>query len=125
MINNSSKILCIVAHPDDEVLGLGGTLIKHNLSGDSVEIVFLSDGEGSKNNNINKNRLNNAKKCSKIIGSTIYKIYDFPDQKLDTVPKIEIIQSIEEILYKVKPDILYTHHVGDIYHDHQIVVMQF
>jgi len=121
MINNSSKILCIVAHPDDEVLGLGGTLIKHNLNGDSVEIVFLSDGEGSKNNNINKNRLNNAKKCSKIIGSTIYKIYDFPDQKLDTVPKIEIIQSIEEILYKVKPDILYTHHVGDINHDHQIV----
>ena len=61
MINKSSKILCIVAHPDDEVLGLGGTLIKHSLNGDSVDIVFLSDGEGSKKDNINKNRLDNAK----------------------------------------------------------------
>tara|TARA_B100001059_G_C17805619_1_gene568937 strand:- start:682 stop:1362 length:681 start_codon:yes stop_codon:yes gene_type:complete len=121
MINKSSKILCIVAHPDDEVLGLGGTLIKHSLNGDSVDIVFLSDGEGSKKDNINKNRLDNAKICSKIMGSKIYKIFDFPDQKLDTVAKIEIIKSIEDVLYKVQPDIIYTHHIGDINHDHQIV----
>ena len=120
MNKKHNKVLCIVAHPDDEVLGLGGTLIKHSLNKDSVDIVFFSDGEGAKINK-NKNRIKNAEKCSKIIGSKIYKIFDFPDQKLDTVAKIEIIKSIEGVLYKVQPDIIYTHHIGDINHDHQIV----
>ena len=48
MRNNHKKILCIVAHPDDEALGLGGTLIKHSEQGDEVNIIILSEGEDAK-----------------------------------------------------------------------------
>jgi LmbE family N-acetylglucosaminyl deacetylase len=121
MENKHNKVLCIVAHPDDEVLGLGGTLIKHSINKDSVNIVFFADGEGAKDKQKNINRLNNAEKCSKIMGTNIYKIFDYPDQKLDTVPKLDIIQNIEIIISDIKPDIIYTHHIGDINHDHQII----
>ena len=83
MKNKRNKVLCIVAHPDDEVLGLGGTLIKHSINKDSVDIVFFSDGEGAKDKQKNINRLNNAEKCSNIMGTNIYKIFDYPDQKLE------------------------------------------
>ena len=49
------KILCIVAHPDDEALGPGGTLIKHSLSGEEVNIFIFSDGEGAKKDIKKKN----------------------------------------------------------------------
>ena len=53
--SNNKNIVCVVAHPDDEVLGLGGTLIKHVNCGDKVFIVILSEGEASKNNKNKKN----------------------------------------------------------------------
>ena len=121
--NNKKSILCVIAHPDDEALGVGGTLIKHIENGDIVNIVIFSLGESSKLiKDINSaRRLQSAKDWSKIVGSKIYRILDFPDQKLDTVPKLEIIQILEKIFKNLNPDILYTHHDGDINHDHQIV----
>jgi len=121
--NNKKSVLCVVAHPDDEALGLGGTLIKHIDQGDKVNIVIFSIGETSKlNKNINSvRRLKSAKDWSKEVGSNIYSILNYPDQKLDTISKLEIIQSLEKILKNLRPDIIYTHHDGDINHDHQIV----
>ena len=121
--NIKKSILCVVAHPDDEALGVGGTLIKHVEKGDDVNIVIFSLGETSKlRKNINSaRRLKSAKDWSKRAGSKIYSILDYPDQKLDTIPKLEIIQILEKILENLRPDILYTHHDGDINHDHQIV----
>jgi len=121
--NKKKSILCVVAHPDDEALGVGGTLIKHVEQGDNVNIVIFSLGETSKlNKNVNlARRLKSAKEWSKRAGTKIYSILDFPDQKLDTISKLEIIQILEKILKKLRPDILYTHHDGDINHDHQIV----
>ena len=120
---NKKSILCVVAHPDDEALGVGGTIIKHIEQGDDVNIVIFSLGEESKlSKDINpKGRLKSAKEWSKRAGSNIYSILDYPDQKLDIVPKLEIIQVLEKILKALRPDILYTHHDGDINHDHQIV----
>lgn len=120
---NKNTIICLVAHPDDEVLGLGGTLIKHVNQKDDVHIIIFSLGEESKNNkNINsKRRLRSAKKCSEIIGSKSLQVLNYPDQKLDTVPKLEIIKNIENIVSKLRPNIVYTHHDGDINHDHQII----
>ena len=51
------------------------------------------------------------------MGSNIYSIFDYPDQKLDTIPKLDLIQRLEELLDKLRPDIVYTHHDGDINHD--------
>ena len=121
--NVKKSILCVVAHPDDEALGLGGTIIKHIEQGHDVNIVIFSIGEDSKlSNDINSaRRLNSAKEWSKRVGSNIYSVLDYPDQKLDTIPKLEIIQILEKILKTLRPDILYTHHDGDINHDHQTV----
>tara|TARA_B100000686_G_scaffold331260_1_gene394563 strand:+ start:18106 stop:18801 length:696 start_codon:yes stop_codon:yes gene_type:complete len=121
--NNKKSVLCVVAHPDDEALGVGGTLIKHIKQGDDVNIVIFSLGETSKlSKDINSaRRLKSAKDWSNEVGSNIYSILNYPDQKFDTISKLEIIQSLEKILKNLKPDIIYTHHDGDINHDHQIV----
>lgn len=118
-INN---VVCVAAHPDDEVLGLGGTLIKHAKNGDKVFVIILSEGEEAKTDKNKKNilRKNNAKNCSNIVGSKLYKIFDYPDQKFDTVPILNIIKNIEKIFKKLQPDIVYVHHQGDLNKDHQI-----
>ena len=97
------SILCFIAHPDDEALGIGGSIIKHVEQGDEVNVVIFSLGEASKlSNNINSaRRLESAKDWSKRVGSKIYSILDYPDQKLDTVPKLEIIQTLEKILNRL------------------------
>ena len=70
-----NKILCIVAHPDDEALGLGGTLIKHSDKGDEVNIFIFSDGEGAKKNPKDKNvyRIQSAKNWANETNTKIYK----------------------------------------------------
>ena len=121
-MKRSNKILCIVAHPDDEALGIGGTLIKHVDQGDHVYIVILSDGEGSKTikNQMNKNRLKNAKKWSNSAGTKLFKILNLPDQKFDTTAQLDLVKELEIIIKKIKPDIVYTHFLKDINRDHQI-----
>lgn len=123
MSKKQKIILCIVAHPDDEALGLGGTIIKHIEHGYKVNIIICSIGEEAKlyKKKDSLGRIESAYAWSKIVGSEIVKILDYPDQKLDTVPKLDIIQELEKIIQIIKPDIIYTHHDGDINHDHQVV----
>ena len=118
-----NKILCIVAHPDDEALGLGGTLIKHSDKGDEVNIFIFSDGEGAKKNPKDKNiyRIQSAKNWANETNTKIYKIASFPDQKIDTIPQIELVTEIEKALREIKPDIVYIHNPTDINKDHEIV----
>jgi len=117
-----NNILCIVAHPDDEALGVGGTLIKHCESGDNVHIVIISEGEDSKSkkNEKNPNRKNNAENWCRITGCNLYSILNFPDQRLDQVPQLDIVQELEIILKDILPDIVYIHFPSDLNRDHQI-----
>ena len=117
------KILCIVAHPDDEALGPGGTLIKHSAKGDNVNIYIFSDGEGAKKDVSKRNpqRVSAAKKWCAEIKAEIFKISNYPDQKLDTLPQIELVTEIEEALKVIQPDIVYIHNPTDINKDHEIV----
>ncbi len=116
------NILCIVAHPDDEALGLGGTLIKHVQSGDKVFVIILSLGETSKAKNSQKNpkRLLNAQSWSAETGCTLYKIYNFPDQKLDSIPELEIVRVLERATEEIRPEIVYTHFYQDLNKDHRV-----
>ena len=118
----NKNVLCIVAHPDDEVLGVGGTLIKHVENGDNVSILILSDGEDSKliKKEKNINRVFNAQKCSELAGTKLLDVMNFPDQKFDTVPQIEIVTALEKKIKITKPEIVYTHFIYDINKDHQI-----
>ena len=114
------NILCIVAHPDDEALGIGGTLIKHSSSKDKVYIIILSEGEDSKYKGKNSNRIKNAEQWAKFTDCKLYKTFNFPDQQLDKIPMLQIVQALELAIKKIKPNIIYTHHPGDINLDHQI-----
>ena len=116
------NILCIVAHPDDEALGVGGSLIKHAEVGDKVNVTIFSDGEGAKKyNDKNPNRLNAAKKWSEKADCHLYKSFNYPDQRFDTVPQIELVTKIENILKETKPNIVYIHNPMDINKDHQVL----
>ena len=122
MYEKKKNILCVVAHPDDEALGVGGTLIKHALIGDKVYIIVLSEGEDAKIAEKDKNpkRTINAKNWSKIAGTNLYKVLDLPDQQLDKIPQLEIVKKIEKCVENIKPNIVYIHHPYDINKDHQI-----
>ena len=116
------NILCIVAHPDDEALGVGGSLIKHADVGDKVNVIIFSDGEGAKQkNDKNPNRLNAAKKWRAKANCNLYGNFNYPDQRLDTIPQIELVTKIEKVLKETKPNIVYIHNPMDINKDHQVI----
>lgn len=119
----SKNILVIAAHPDDEVLGCGGTIASRSYEGDQVNIVFVADGVGARLADFEcnlKERKKSAYKAASILGVKSVEFFDFPDNQLDTIPLLSIVQKLEQIIEKFKPEIIYTHHYGDLNIDHQI-----
>ena len=135
------RVIIFVAHPDDEVLGMGGTILKHSQNGDFVKVVYLATGITSrrstnfqnsvsyeqnenKTNQIQKeikNLRNDAKKSCNILKVKNSKFYDFPDNEMDSVPLLKIIKVIEKEIKETKPDRIYTHHFHDLNVDHRTV----
>jgi len=115
------KVLVIAAHPDDEVLGCGGTIARHAAMGDEVHTMFIADGETSRTIAVKPNRNIAAYQASKILGTQPPVFLDWRDQMLDTLPLIEVTRAIEMMVEKVEPTVVYTHHAGDLNLDHRIV----
>ena len=117
------KVLIVVSHPDDEVLGCGGTIAKLVDKKCEVKVLFLSDGESSRlrKENIKKNlyRRNCAKKAMKILGVKNFTFNNFPDNQFDTISLLKISKRIEQEIQKYNPDTILTHHNGDLNIDHQ------
>lgn len=118
------KILIIAAHPDDEVLGCGGTIAKHLHNGDSINVAFLSDGVKSRNNtnliDVEK-RKEDSISAGKILGIIEPPIFlNFPDNRMDSVDLLDLVQEIEHIILSVNPEVIYTHHSDDLNIDHQL-----
>ena len=119
------KILVIAAHPDDEVLGCGGTIARLSQDCDIYTLILgegitsrdISDEEKKEESNELKKQLNEA---NKILGAKKVFFEDFPDNRFDTVPLLDIIKSIEKVIQKIKPDEVFTHHYRDLNIDHQI-----
>lgn len=116
------NILVIVAHPDDEVLGCGGTIARHSNNGDKVHVIYMTNGVSSRNSSTKEiqNRQNAAQNAANILGVLSIKFLDFPDNKMDSVPLLDIVQSIEVVTRDLDPKVIYTHHYGDLNIDHQI-----
>jgi LmbE family N-acetylglucosaminyl deacetylase len=120
------NILVVAAHPDDDAFGCSGTLSKLALQKNNIFAVYFTDGVSArqKQKDIKKNifdRKNNSEKAAKIIGIKKCIFYSYPDNKLDTVPLLEITQKIEQEILKIKPDIIFTHFENDLNVDHQII----
>lgn len=117
-------VLVIAAHSDDEVIGMGGTLLKHRDLGDSVNVIFMTDGVSSRNNTnpeaSNSSRLTACELAAKIINFDNLTQLSFPDNAMDSVPLLEIVQEVEQCINQLKPNIIYTHCSSDLNIDHQI-----
>lgn len=117
------KILVVAAHPDDEVLGCGGTIRRHVEDGDSVHLVLMADGETSRGliakQNIEARKVA-ATKAKDILGISSVINFDFEDNKMDDHCLLRVIQSLEAVISKIRPSVVYTHHYGDLNIDHRL-----
>lgn len=120
------KILVVAAHPDDELLGLGGT-IRH-LANENKELHALILAEGITARSTTRDEANpselielreNAKKAADILGFRSIKFHDFPDNRMDGVDLLDIIKVVSKYIDKFKPDTIFTHHHGDLNIDHR------
>lgn len=120
-------VLCVVAHPDDEVLGVGGTLARHAESDDDVHICILSDGVTSRYDEVDteaeaeiRQRRDRAQAACDRLDAESVSLHEFPDNQFDTVPLLDIVQTVEAEIDAQEPDVVYTHHYGDLNVDHKL-----
>lgn len=119
----SRTILVVAAHTDDEALGCGGTIARLVADGYEVHALFMTDGVGSRHGNeaSKERRRMAAERAQAILGIKQTYHFDFPDNRMDVVPFLEVVQAVENIVAAVSPQIIYTHHYGDLNIDHRIV----
>ncbi|WP_036229656.1 PIG-L deacetylase family protein [Marinobacterium jannaschii] len=119
----SENIAIIVAHPDDEVLGCGGTIARLCEAGKKVHTIFLSDGETARYeaiaSDIGKRQLS-AVASSEALGSSRPYFLGFPDNEMDKIPLLTLVKALEKLLVEIKPDTIITHHSGDLNIDHRL-----
>jgi len=121
MRDKKNTVLVIAAHPDDELLGCGGTVALHTKNGDDVYSLIVCEGESVRYSNQNVNQKNSTTEAAKVLGVKDVRMLDYPDQKLDTFNITEIIQSIEAVVREIKPNIIYTQFGGDVNRDHELL----
>ncbi|MEM7746920.1 MAG: PIG-L deacetylase family protein [Pseudomonadota bacterium] len=120
---NFQSVLIVAAHPDDEVLGCGGTAARHVAEGSSVAVQFLSDGETARGSHLAskvQSRKDAARQACSALGIDQIRFGDFSDNQLDSIPMLQVVQVIETAISKYQPDLVYTHHRGDVNIDHEI-----
>jgi LmbE family N-acetylglucosaminyl deacetylase len=123
------SILVVAAHPDDEVLGCGATIAKHAKAGDRVHIVILAEGVTSRDERRDRSLREDdlaglagcARRAREILGAASVELHDFPDNRMDCVDLLDIVKVIESHVSRCSPEIVYTHHPGDVNVDHRRV----
>lgn len=122
-----SRVLVVASHPDDEILGVGGTIAKRNLSGDECHALILGEGITARAEKRNvydgKEQVplqNDARESAKIIGFKSIEFKGLPDVRFDSLELLDIVKIIQRYFSEIKPDVVYTHHYGDLNIDHRI-----
>jgi LmbE family N-acetylglucosaminyl deacetylase len=121
-------VLVVAAHPDDEVLGCGATLSRLAREGHEVHIAILATGITSRYARIEEadpaelTRLQgHAQRAADLMGARKLYLGRFPDNRMDSVPLLEVVQYVEGLVNEIKPEVIYTHHTGDMNIDHLVV----
>ncbi|MCM1537351.1 MAG: PIG-L family deacetylase [bacterium] len=119
-------VLIVAAHPDDEILGVGATAARHVAEGDTVYAMILGEGQTSRGvyredveRGIVDSLHQNTMESAKIIGFREVFFADFPDNRFDEVDLLDIVKAVENKVRELKPQIIYTHYIGDLNIDHQ------
>lgn len=117
------NVLVIATHFDDEVIGCGGTIAKHVAQGDQVYVCFICGGTSVRypDEALVETRRGHGKAVCDVLGVKDVFFYDFPIIMLDTLPQLDLVTALEEVIFKVKPTILYTHYHDDMNSDHRAV----
>jgi LmbE family N-acetylglucosaminyl deacetylase len=123
------KVLVLAAHPDDEVLGCGGAIARHAAAGDEVHVVVLGEGLTSRSPSLEQGRKAGgadalaaaARKAGEILGVKSLQLHDLPDNRMDSLDRLDVVKKIEASVAQIAPQVVYTHWVGDLNIDHQII----
>ena len=121
------SVLVVAAHPDDEVLGCGGTIARHSDAGDRVHVLIVAEGATSRQHQRDRSEVVDklsslaqaAKSAGSILGAADVELLDFPDNRLDSVDRLDLIKHIEQRVDACKPKVVYLHHAGDVNIDHR------
>ncbi|MBS6473994.1 MAG: PIG-L family deacetylase [Acetobacter sp.] len=115
--------MIVAAHPDDEVLGCFGTVAGMIKNGWEAYTLILSGGKTSRGE-VEQSEIDRLKEemreANRLIGIKEVFQTDFPDNAFDSVPLLQIVKKTEEIKNEIQPEIVFTHHIGDMNIDHQI-----
>ncbi|QMU66470.1 MAG: PIG-L family deacetylase [Flavobacteriaceae bacterium] len=124
----NKKILVVAAHPDDELLGLGASMNRLITEFDcTIRVVILGEGITSRSDQRDidlwekelESHRNNIENARKSIGYHSVRIHDFPDNRFDAIDLLEIIKIVEKEKHEFNPEVIFTHHGGDLNIDHQ------
>jgi len=118
-----TRVLVIAAHPDDEVLGMGGTIAALTARGEEVRIVVVTDGSSTQypgDAEIRSRKEEEARRAASELGVEDYVHLDFPDMRLDTLPHVEVNGIVEEHVRAFAPEVVYTVQ-PDVNLDHRVL----
>lgn len=117
-----NKILVVAAHPDDDILGMGGTIAKYSKQGNEIKVIFMTDGVSSREikPESSAKRFESAIKALKLLGVEDVSVANFPDNQLDKIGILELTKYISAIIESYTPQIVYTHFHKDLNVDHRL-----
>lgn len=127
---NIDRVLVVVAHPDDEVLGAGGTIKLMTDAGIDVSLLVFTDGVSARfSDSLNDEKKTNARtdrneafhKACSILGIKHFELLDYPDNRLDTCAALILAQEIERRIEQYKPNLIFSHTSEDLNQDHRAV----
>ena len=111
-------VVVLAAHPDDETLGAGGAICAHRACGDRVHVVVASEGVTARHNQAARQEECLRRAMARLGVDSVHTLA-LPDQRLDSLPLLEIVQTLAEILSSLAPTVLYVHSAFDTNQDHR------
>lgn len=123
---SSNRVLVVAAHPDDEMLGCAGTLARLKKNGSQITILLLGEGPTARAPSaalfsvVKAEAFTSSVLAAKALGIQDIRHASFPDNRFDTVPLLDLVQCIERVIEEIDPDLVLTHHSGDLNMDHQL-----
>lgn len=121
----NKKILVVGAHSDDEVLGVGGTILRAKSLGSIVDVLILTDSVSTQyqgHTSMGKQRTSALEKCCEKLSVNRFFQLNLPDMKLDQISHVQLNSAIHKILTNGGYEVVFVHHDGDINRDHQLAV---
>ena len=118
-----TRVLVIAAHPDDEVLGMGGTIAVHTGRGDVVRVLVVTDGSSTQypgDAETRSRKEDEAVRAAEELGVKDYVHLDLPDMRLDTLAHVEVNAVVEEHVGELSPEVVYTPQ-PDVNRDHRVL----